>query len=108
MKAEQKLKILAGRAKSREAFAKQVLKIDKNWTIRRVDSLNWEIQFKGDFYGYYGHLICALNALSGKMLDREAKDALCLTGAIQKGIVERIARSLPDARKLSAVSQPNP
>lgn len=85
---------LAARKVQSEQFAAQTIPIDSDWRIVRVDRLNWEIQFKGNFYGYYSRLINAFKALPAKMLDAEAKNSLGRIVVNQEAINERVAEAL--------------
>ena len=69
-------KIAATKAAKTEQFKSQTVLIDDNWRIIRADSLNWEIQYKGKFYGYFGDLCNAFRALPSKMLKESAKGTL--------------------------------
>jgi hypothetical protein len=75
-------------------FAAQVIVIDPNWRIRRMDRWNWEIQYKGRFYGYYGRLLNALQALPAKMLDAEVLTSLATITDRQQAINSQIATAL--------------
>ena len=46
----------ATKAAKSEAYAAQTITIDRHWRIQRVDERNWEMQFKGDFKGFFGDL----------------------------------------------------
>ena len=68
----------------------QIVKINENWQVVRVNPLNWQIQElveaeKRDGTktmewttggNFFGSLIGAINALPSKMLDREANASL--------------------------------
>lgn len=75
-------------------FAAQVIVIDPNWCIRRADRYNWEIQHQGRFYGYYGRLLNALQALPLKMLDAEVLTSLATITDRQEAISRQIATAL--------------
>lgn len=74
----------------KESFAEQTVVIDENWHIIRADELNWEIQFKGKFHGYFGRLSHALKAIPHKMLNVEARGSLIQIVAILQSIEARI------------------
>jgi hypothetical protein len=87
----------------------QTIVIDKHWLIRRADQLNWEIQFKGEFAGYFGSLSSAFQALAPKMLGEEAKGSLEALIDLHRDINRRVATALPAAeRLLSARQDPKP
>jgi hypothetical protein len=85
------------------AYAAQTIVIDKNWQIRRVDALNWEIQFKGQFWGYYGTLPDALRTLPAKMLGEAAKNSLADVLGSQKAILATIEQAIKDRTGLLAL-----
>ena len=74
----------------KQAHSEQKVTIDENWTIQRVDPLNWEIRYKDKFSGFYGTIASALDALPAKMLSEEAKGTLKDLQTQQKAISERI------------------
>jgi hypothetical protein len=88
-------KIAATKAVKAEQFKSQTIRIDDNWRIIRADALNWEIQYKGRFCGYFGDLFNAFKALPGKMLKESAKGTLADVLERQRGILARIERALP-------------
>ena len=69
-------KIKATKAANKKRMESQTITVDKNWKILRSDPMNWEIQYKGKFQGYYGRLGSALSALPLAMLDEQAKGTL--------------------------------
>jgi len=87
-------KSLAAKKAQTEQFAAQTIVIDSDWRIVRADRMNWEVQFKGQFNGYYGCLLNAFQALPGKMLDHEAKGALRDIQEQVKSCNERITTAL--------------
>jgi hypothetical protein len=87
-------KSIAARKAQAVQFAAQTIVIDDDWRIVRADRLNWEVQYKGAFYGYYGRLLNAFQALPAKMLDAGAKDSLQRIQECQTAINERIATAL--------------
>ena len=93
-------KIRAAKHAQQVRFAKQVIKVDDTWTIRRADELNWEIQKSGKFDGYYGNLIAAFNALLAKMLSEGAQNSLQLIYDNLKGIKLKITDALKKAERL--------
>jgi hypothetical protein len=88
-------KIAATKAAKARQFKTQTVRIDDHWRIIRADSLNWEIQYKGKFYGYFADLHNAFKALPGKMLRESAKDTLADVLECQRGVVALIERALP-------------
>ena len=80
-------------ARSQE-FSAQAITVDANWRIIRADPKNWEVQFKGDFHGYFGNLPSALCALPAKMLSAEARGDVKELVATHKSIVERIEKTI--------------
>jgi hypothetical protein len=88
-------KITATKAAKAEQFKIQTVRIDDNWRIIRADSLNWEIQYKGKFYGYFGDIHNAFKALPSKMLKESAQGTLAEVLECQRAIVARIERALP-------------
>lgn len=105
MNAEHKAKLAAGRARANAAFAEQVIVIDSDWTIRRSDELNWEIQYKGRFNGFYSSIIGAFKALPAKMLNDEVKTSLACVIESQKAINEKIESALWDAKRIINTSK---
>lgn len=75
-------------------FAAQTIEIDADWRIVRADELNWEVQYKGKFDGYYGNLISAMKALPLKMLNSGAKNSVADVIERQKAIEQRIETAL--------------
>lgn len=72
------------------AYEAQTVTIDRHWRIQRVDERNWEMQFKGDFKGFFGDLPSALRALPVKMLSEEASGTLADVLRCHRAILERI------------------
>jgi hypothetical protein len=87
-------KSIAAKKAQAAQFAAQTIVIDDDWRIVRADRLNWEVQFKGQFHGYFGCLLSAFQALPAKMLDAEAKDSLQRIQEQARAINERIATAL--------------
>jgi hypothetical protein len=83
------------KARKAAEYDAQTVRIDENWKIIRVDELNWEIQFKGKFKGYYPTISSALKALPAKMLSETARNSLADVLRSQDAIVELIQRALP-------------
>lgn len=88
-------KAQATRQAKKAAFAAQTVTIDPNWRILRADPLNWEIQYKGKFQGYYGTIANALKALPAKMLDEQAKGTLNDVLRSVEGITATIDKAIP-------------
>jgi hypothetical protein len=87
-------KIAATKAAKAEQFKNQVIRVDDNWRIARADVLNWEVQYQGNFYGYFGDLLSAFKALPGKMLKESAKGTLAEVLECQRGIMASIEMAL--------------
>src|ERR1043166_4553138 len=84
----------AAKVANRQRFKAQTITIDDNWQVVRSDELNWEIQFKGRFWGYYGSFLDALKSLPATLLSSEAKNSLADIQQRQKAICERITKAL--------------
>ena len=76
------------------AFASQTVTVDQNWKIVRADEKNWEVQYKGQFWGYFGSLVSAFKALPAKMLTQEAKGGIDELLAVHNDIIRRIDNAL--------------
>jgi hypothetical protein len=72
----------------------QTIVIDKNWRIVRADDLNWEVQFKEKFYGYFGSLKNAFNGLLKKMISDSARKDIAEVLKKIKEIEEKIEAKL--------------
>src|SRR5262249_61715768 len=63
-----------------EKFRSQTIKVDENWSIVRLDELNWQIRHKNQRAPYdkwfFGTLRVALLALPDKMLGDESKGTI--------------------------------
>jgi hypothetical protein len=94
MTKEQREKASATREANAKRWAEQTITVDENWRIVRADDYNWEIQFHRKFYGYYGNLLHAFQALPAKMLGEAAKSSLATLIDTQKGICETIEKTL--------------
>lgn len=99
MKPEYLAKARATNEARKAEFAAQVIKIDDDWRIIRADEYNWEIQRKLKFYGFYGCLTRAFEAVAGKMLDSEAKDSLQAALESHRAIILRVAMALKPFEK---------
>ena len=88
-------KAKATKQANRERFAAQTVTIDDNWKIVRADPLNWEIQYKGKFQGYYGTIPSALRVLPAKMLNEDAKGTLTDILRCVEGISATIDKAIP-------------
>lgn len=82
------------RADKSAKYAEQTVTIDHEWKIVRADELNWEIQFKGRFQGFYGTIVAALEALPAKMLGEVAKGSLNEVRRSVRAIQETIDNAL--------------
>ena len=89
----------ATKQRLRECWNAQTIVIDKNWRVRRADQMNWEIQYRGEFHGYYGSLASAFQALAPKMLGEEAKGPLEALIELHKDINRRIGMALSTAER---------
>jgi len=81
-------------AKRKAEFEAQTIKIDDDWTVRRADELNWVIEHKGQFDGYYGFIVDAFRSLPRKMLNEEVKNSLQDIVGHQNDIEERIMEAV--------------
>jgi len=93
------IKSQATQEAKRADYARQTLRIDGEWVIKRMDQYNWEIRHKGKFYGYYGSLLRAFEALDGKILDIEAVGTLAEIKQQHKDIVARVRDALREIEK---------
>jgi hypothetical protein len=73
-----------------EQFASQTITIDSEWQILRFDDMNWEVQFKGKFWGYFSSLPAAFKALPAKMIDQNASGSIADVLRCVEGIAETI------------------
>jgi hypothetical protein len=96
MSTSRSLKIQAAKAASKARHNSQAITIGKNWKVLRADAMNWMIQYKGEFYGYYGKLSHALNDLPVKMLGEEAKNSLQEVQRSLQAIHETIKKAISD------------
>jgi hypothetical protein len=88
-------KMIASRAATRERLKTQTVTINQDWRILRADPLNWEIQYKTKFQGYYGTIGGALRALPDKMLNEQAKGTLTDLLRTVDGIQGMIEKAIP-------------
>lgn len=103
MKTQAHAKALETKKAKTAQFASQTIKVDDNWKIVRADELNWEVQFKGKFKGYFGRLIDAFRALPAKMLGEEAQGTVADLTGLQKAINEHVENALIDAAKIASL-----
>jgi hypothetical protein len=87
-------KSAAAKAANAARFRGQDIPIDKNWRAVRADQLNWELRYKGKFFGYYGSLAGALRALPDKMLSESAGSFMAEVHGRQKAILESVDKAL--------------
>ena len=87
-------KIKETRDAQKAAFESQTITIDENWRIIRSDIMNWEVQFNGEFWGYFGSVASAFQALPAKMLSEEARGTVANVQRTLNGIVERIEKAM--------------
>lgn len=88
-------KIAASRAATKERMRSQTITVDENWRILRSDPLNWEIQYKGNFKGYFGTVSAALAAIPAKMLNEEARGSLSDVLRSTEAIYAVIDKAIP-------------
>lgn len=88
------LKAHQARAVRKSALKTQVVTVDPHWRIVRFDEFNWQIQYKGEFKGYYSHLLDALKALPTKMLDTQAQGTLEQVLELNRTLQARIETAL--------------
>src|SRR5687767_3461537 len=87
-------KARATRAAKAEQFAGQTIVIDDEWQIVRADDLNWEVQHKKRFFGYYPDVVSAFKALPAKMLSSTAKNSVADVVERQAGLIATIEKAL--------------
>ena len=88
-------KALATRQAKKAQMESQTITIDDDWRILRADPLNWEIQYKGKFQGYYGTIPAALRVLPAKMLGEQAKGTLSDVLRSLEGVTATIEKAIP-------------
>lgn len=69
-------KAMQTKAAKRENFSGQSIPMGNDWQIIRADEMNWEVQFKGKFQGFYPTVCSALFALPLKMLNQGDKNSI--------------------------------
>ena len=83
-----------------EKFKSQTIKVDENWSIVRLDDLNWQIRHKDQRAPYdkwfFGTLRGALLALPDKMLGEEAKGTIDDVRRCYRGFCEAVLNALPE------------
>ena len=83
-----------------EEFKSQTIKVDENWSIVRLDELNWQIRHKDQRAPYdkwfFGTLRGALLALPDKMLGEEAKGTIDDVRRCYRGFCEAVLNALPE------------
>jgi len=83
-----------------EKFRSQTIKVDENWSIVRLDELNWQIRHKDQRAPYdkwfFGTLRGALLALPEKMLGREAKGTIDDVRRCYRSFCETVLNALPE------------
>src|SRR5215471_9333564 len=83
-----------------EKFKSQTIKVDENWSIVRLDELNWQIRHKDQRAPYdkwfFGTLRGALLALPDKMLGEEAKGTIDDVRRCYRGFCEAVLNALPE------------
>ena len=84
-----------------EKFKSQTIRVDENWSIVRLDELNWQIRHKDQKAPYdkwfFGTLRGALLALPDKMRgEEEAKNAIADVARCYRGFCEAVLNALPE------------
>ena len=83
-----------------EKFKSQTIKVGENWSIVRLDELNWQIRHKDQRAPYdkwfFGTLRGAFLALPDKMLGEEAKGTIDDVGRCYRGFCEAVLNALPE------------
>jgi hypothetical protein len=83
-----------------EKFKSQTIKVDENWSIVRLDELNWQIRHKDQRAPYdkwfFGTLRGALLALPDKMIGEEAKNAITDVSRCYRGFCEAVLNATPE------------
>src|SRR5215831_6361320 len=83
-----------------EKFRSQTIKVDENWSIVRLDELNWQIRHKDQRAPYdkwfFGTLRGALLALPDKMIGEEAKNAIADVSRCYRGFCEAVLNALSE------------
>jgi hypothetical protein len=87
-------KALDTKKAKKEQFAAQTIRVDDDWQIVRADEINWEVQFKGKFRGFFGSLPNAFDSLPAKMLGEQAQGDVAAVLGSQKAIQETIRKAL--------------
>jgi hypothetical protein len=84
------------KAAAREA---QIIKVDENWSIVRIDDLNWQIRHAKQRLPfdkwYFGTLRGAFLALPDKMIGEEAKGAIADVSRCYRRFCESVLSALP-------------
>lgn len=85
----------------RKEWDSQTIQVDDDWRIIRADEMNWEVQYKGQFKGYFGRLVNALQDIPHKMLSKQAK------GSIDEliGIMRRIETEVTTAMRINKLME---
>jgi hypothetical protein len=83
-----------------EKFRSQTIKVDQNWSIVRLDEVNWQIRHKDQRAPYdnwfFGTLRGALLALPDKMLGEEEKGTIDDVRRCYRGFCEAVLNALPE------------
>jgi hypothetical protein len=83
-----------------EKFKSQTITVDENWSVVRLDELNWQIRHKDQRAPYdkwfFGTLRGALLALPDKMIGEEAKNAIAEVSRCYRGFCEAVLNALPE------------
>jgi hypothetical protein len=92
-------KIQAAKAAKQAVFGKQLIKVNDEWSIARIDEYNWQIRKKTLPYPkaqpwYFGTLQGAFVALPEKMLDEEAKNSMAEAQRDYRRFLEVVEKTL--------------
>jgi hypothetical protein len=83
-----------------EKFKSPTIKVDENWSIVRLDELNWQIRYKDQRAPYdkwfFGTLRAAILSLPDKMLGEEAKGTIDDVRRRYRGFCEAVLNALPE------------
>ena len=83
-----------------EKFKSQTIKVDENWSIVRLDELNWQIRHKDQRAPYdkwfFGTFCGALLALPDKMIGEEAKNTIADVSRCYRDLCEAVLNALSE------------
>ena len=96
-------KIKATKKAKAAARKAQTIKIDENWSIVRIDDLNWQIRHTKQRLPfdrwYFGTLRGAFLALPDKMIGEEAKDAIADVSRCYTRFCDSVLSALSEDRQ---------